>query len=340
MKQIFIIGSGGPDKLRLRESPDPSPAAGEVRIRVKASGVNFADILARQGLYPDAPKIPCVVGYEVSGTADAVGPGLDQSWVGRDVFALTRFGGYSDVANVTEKQVFEKPASLSHEQAAAIPVNYLTAWQLLVVMGSLKPEETVLIHNAGGGVGLAAIDIARHIGSTIYGTASSGKHAFLRQRGLHQAIDYRTKDWTVELKRLTRGKSVALITDPLGGNHWKKSFNALRSTGRLGMFGVSVATTSKLFGPLRLLPVALGMPWFHPIPLMNRNKAVFGVNLGHMWHETGMIANWMRTLLKGVADGWVRPHVDKTFPLEKVGEAQTYMEERQNTGKVILTTGD
>ena len=175
---------------------------------------------------------------------------------------------------VPEKQTFAKPASLSHELAAAIPVNYLTAWQLLVVMGSLKREETVLVHNVGGGVGLAAIDIAGHIGATIYGTASSGKHAFLLQHGLHEAIDYRTKDWAVELERLTNGKGVALITDPLGGNHWKKSYKALRSTGRLGMFGVSVATTSKLFGPLRLLPVALGMPLFHPLALMNTNKQI------------------------------------------------------------------
>ena len=338
MKQMFIVGHGGPEKLQLRESSDPSPAAGEIRIRVKASGVNFADILARRGLYPDSPRIPCVVGYEVSGTADTVGSGVDQSWVGRDVFALTRFGGYSDVVVVPEKQLFAKPASLSHEQAAAIPVNYLTAWQLLVVMGSLKREETVLVHNVGGGVGLAAIDIALHIGAKIYGTASSGKHAFLKQRGVDEAIDYRTKDWAVELHRLTNGKGVALITDPLGGNHWRKSYKALRSTGRLGMFGVSVATTSKLFGPLRLLPVALGMPFFHPLALMNANRSVFGVNLGHMWHETDMIAGWMEILLKGVADGWVRPHVDKSFPLAQVGEAQTYIEERKNTGKVVLTT--
>jgi synaptic vesicle membrane protein VAT-1 len=338
MKQMFIVGHGGPEKLQLRQSPDPSPAQGEVRIRVKASGINFADILARQGLYPDAPRIPCVVGYEVSGTVDAVGPGSGQSWIDRDVFALTRFGGYSDVVVVPEKHVFPKPASLSHEQAAAIPVNYLTAWQLLVVMGSLKREETVLVHNVGGGVGLAAIDIARHIGSTIYGTASSAKHAFLFERGVHEAIDYRAKDWVVELDRLTNGKGVALITDPLGGNHWKKSYKALRSTGRLGMFGVSVATTSKLPGPLRLLPLALGTPFFHPLALMNANKSVFGVNLGHMWHESDMIAGWMEILLKGVADGWVRPHVDKSFPLAQAGEAQTYIEERKNIGKVVLTT--
>ena len=338
MQQIFIVGHGGPDKLQLRESPDPHPARGEIRIRVKASGVNFADILARQGLYPDAPKLPCVIGYEVSGTVDTTGPGVDPSWIGRDVFALTRFGGYSDVVIGPEKQAFTKPASLSHEQAAAVPVNYLTAWQLLVVMGALKPEETVLVHNAGGGVGLAAIDIARHLGATIYGTASNAKHAFLRQRGLHEAIDYRTKDWTVELERLSQGKGVALITDPLGGNHWKKSYKALRSTGRLGMFGISVATSSKLSGSLRLLPVALGMPFFHPLALMNANKSVFGVNLGHMWHETDMIKGWMEILLNGVAEGWVRPHVDKSFPLAQVGEAQTYMEERRNIGKVVLTT--
>ena len=337
MKQIFIVGHGGPEKLQLRESPDPVPGQGEIRIRVKASGVNFADILARQGLYPDSPKIPCVVGYEVSGTGDAVGPGVDQAWIGRDICALTRFGGYSDVIVVPEKQAFAKPVSLSHEQAAAIPVNYLTAWQLLVVMGSLKPEETVLVHNAGGGVGLAAIDIARHIGATIYGTASSAKHAFLLERGLHQAIDYRTKDWAVELARLTNGKGVALITDPLGGSHWMKSYRALRSPGRLGVFGVSVVTTSKLSGPLRLLPTALGMPLFHPLALMNKNKSVFGVNLGHMWHESDMIAGWMEKLLKGVADGWVRPHVDKAIPLAQAGEAQTYIEERKNTGKVVLT---
>jgi NADPH:quinone reductase-like Zn-dependent oxidoreductase len=338
MRQVFITGYGGPDKLQVRESPDPAPTQGEVRIRVEAIGINFADILARQGLYPDAPKVPCVVGYEVSGVIDATGSAVDASWIGKDAVALTRFGGYSDVVVVPVAQVFAKPASLSHERAAAIPVNYLTAWELLVIMGSLKPNETVLIHNAGGGVGLAAIDIARHVGATIFGTASNSKHPFLKERGLHEAIDYRTGDWTGELTRLTEGKGVALIIDPIGGHHWRKSFKALRSTGRLGMFGISAATTSKLFGPLRMLPVALGMPLFHPIALVNHNKCVFGVNLGHLWHEGEMIACWMQILLQGVADGWVRPHVDKTFPLAQVGAAHTYIEERKNIGKVVLLT--
>jgi NADPH:quinone reductase-like Zn-dependent oxidoreductase len=336
MKQIFITGHGGPEKLKIQEAPDPTPGEGTLRIRVKASGINFADILARQGLYPDSPKIPCVVGYEVSGAVDAAGKGAGESWVGKDVIAMTRFGGYSDVVVVPANQVFERPASLTHEQCAAIPVNYLTAWQLLVVMGSLSEHETVLIHNAGGGVGLAAIDIARHIGARILGTASTGKHAFLKQRGLHEAIDYRTQDWTVELKRLTDGRGVELIIDPMGGSHWKKSYKALRNTGRLGMFGISAVTESSLFGPLRLLPVALGMPFFHPIPLMNNNRSVFGVNLGHMWHEGHKIRVWMEALLRGVSEGWVRPHVDKAFGFDQAGEAQAYMEARRNIGKVVL----
>jgi synaptic vesicle membrane protein VAT-1 len=336
MKQIVITGHGGPEKLKIQEASDPTPSEGALRIRVKASGINFADILARQGLYPDAPKIPSVVGYEISGTVDAVGQGVDPSWVGKDVFALTRFGGYSDVVVVPLGQVFERPASLSHEQCAAIPVNYLTAWQLLVVMGSLSKDEAVLVHNAGGGVGLAAIDIARHIGARIFGTASSGKHAFLKERGLHEAIDYRTQDWSVELDKLTEGRGVELITDPLGGKHWKKSWKALRSSGRLGMFGISVATESGLFGPLRLLPVAFGMPFFHPISLMNNNKSAFGVNLGHLWHELEKIRTWMDALLKGVREEWVRPHVDKVFSFAQAGEAQAYIEARKNVGKVVL----
>ncbi len=338
MKQVWIVATGGPENLQLREAPDSQPQAGELRIRVRASGINFADILARKGLYPDAPKLPAVVGYEVSGTVDAVGPQTDTGWIGKEVFALTHFRGYADAVVVPQALTFEKPAALSFEQAAAIPVNYLTAWQLLVVMGALKPGETVLIHNAGSGVGLAAIDIARHIGATIYGTASARKHAFLRQRGLHEPIDYTKLDWAREVTRLTQGRGVELITDPLGGPEWKKSYRALRHTGRLGMFGASTMTESRLPGPLKLLKVGLGMPWFNPVALMNQNRSVFGVNLGHLWHEAPKIEAWMKVLVDGVNAGWVRPHVDRTFPLAHAGEAQAYVESRKNTGKIVLVT--
>jgi NADPH:quinone reductase-like Zn-dependent oxidoreductase len=336
MKQVVITRTGGPEVLRVQESADPEPTGAELRIRVAASGVNFADILARKGLYPDAPKLPAVVGYEVSGTVDAAGPDAAPDLVGQEVFALTRFRGYADTVVVPDNQVFPKPAGLSHAQCAALPVNYFTAWQLMVTVGSLSADETVLIHNAGGGVGLAAIDIGRHVGARMIGTASAGKHAFLAERGLDHAIDYTRGDWRPEVQRLTGDRGVELVLDPLGGSHWKKSYQALRHTGRLGMFGISTASDSRLPGPLKLVGMAAGLPLFNPISLMNSNKAVFGVNLGHLWHEVDKIRLWADALVAGVAEGWVRPHVDRTFPLADAGEAHAYIEARRNTGKVIL----
>ena len=148
--------------------------------------------------------------------------------------ALTRFGGQSELVAVKATQMFEKPEKLTFEQAAAIPVNYLTAYALLVVMGSLHAGESVLIHNAGGGVGLAALDIAKKIGAVTYGTASPGKHKFLTERGLDHPIDYRKQDWLPVLQQLTNGRGVDLVIDPIGGAHWKKSYAALQTHRTLG----------------------------------------------------------------------------------------------------------
>src|SRR5205807_8646110 len=188
MRAVVTTRNGDVGALKVEERPDPVPSKGQVLIRVKASGLNFADILARQGLYPDGPPKPCVMGYEVSGTVEAVGDGTDQTLIGNSVIAMTRFGGQAELVVAPITQILEKPETLSFEQGAAIPTNYLTAWALLVAMGGLKKDEAVLIHNAGGGVGLAALDIAKHIGATTYGTASAAKHEFLKARGLDHAI--------------------------------------------------------------------------------------------------------------------------------------------------------
>ena len=340
MKQIVITKYGDPDVLKIQESKDPKPSAGEVLIKVKAIGVNFADILARKGLYPDAPKPPCVVGYEVSGIIETAGQGVDSSIVGKSVLALTRFNGYSDKVCVSENAVFIIPGSLDFERAAAIPVNYLTAYQLLCVMGGLKKGESVLIHNAGGGVGLAALDISLHLEATTYGTSSVGKHSFLMERGLNHPIDYRNQDFLSSIMSLTGGKGVEMVIDPIGGKNWKKSYRALRSTGRLGMFGVSTVTESTMGRLFSFIKLITQMPWYNPLGLMNANKSVFGVNLGHMWNERNKIGGWMQKILQGVEEGWVRPHVDRTFLFEQAGEAHAYIEARKNIGKIVLVTGD
>ena len=336
MRQVVTTRNGGIEVLQVQEVPDPQAGAGEAVVAVKAAGLNFADIMARQGLYPDGPSKPCVMGYEVAGVVESVGEGVDQSILGVPVVAMTRFGGQSEKVVVAEPQLFEKPQSLSFEQAAAIPVNYLTAYALLVAMGGLRAKESVLIHNAGGGVGLAALDIAKKIGATTYGTASPSKHEFLRERGLDHPIDYRTQDWLPILLELTDRRGVELAIDPIGGSHWKKSFKALRHTGRLGMFGVSTASANGLSGKLKMVKAALQMPRFHPLGLLNKNRGVFGLNLGHMWHEPEKVMEWIEALLAGVNEGWIRPHVDRTFPFAQAGEAHAYMEARKNIGKVIL----
>jgi NADPH:quinone reductase-like Zn-dependent oxidoreductase len=336
MRAIVTTRNGDISVLQVEQRPDPQPTAGQVLIRVKAAGLNFADILARQGLYPDGPPKPCVMGYEVAGTVEAAGEGVDRSIVGNLVIAMTRFGGQAELVAVPAFQVFEKPPNLTFEQAAAIPVNYLTAWALLVTMGGLQKDEAVLIHNAGGGVGLAALDIAKHIGARTFGTASEGKHEFLRQRGLDHPIDYRNQDWLPVLKELTHGRGVELVIDPLGGQSWKQSYQALRATGRMAVFGMSVASASGLSGKIRALKAVLSMPRFNPLGLMNRNKGVFGLNLGHLWGEGEKVAAWTREIMRGVDEGWIRPHVDRAFPFNQIREAHSYMESRKNIGKVVL----
>ena len=181
MRVVVITAHGGPEVLQVQERPDPVAGAGEVLIDVAAAGINFADVMARMGLYPDAPKTPCVVGYEVAGTILAVGEGVDGLAPGQRVLSGTKFGGYASQVAVPSGDVVALPDRLSFEQGAAIPVNYATAWAGLVGYGSLRPGERVLIHSAGGGVGIAATQIAKRWGAEVYGTASPGKHARIRE---------------------------------------------------------------------------------------------------------------------------------------------------------------
>jgi NADPH:quinone reductase-like Zn-dependent oxidoreductase len=336
MRQIVMMKAGGVDVMKIHEVDEPRPGKGEVKIDVKASGINFADILARRGIYPDAPKKPCVVGYEVSGLIESVGEGVDPSLVGKPVIGVLRFGGYAEKVVASLSRTILKPESLSFEQGAALPVNYLTAYQLLVVMGGLKQDDRLLIHNAGSGVGLAALDLAKHIGAVPYGTSSAHKHESLKERGFIHLWDYRTQDWLEEIPSITDGLGFDMIIDPIGGKNTWKNYRALARTGRLGLFGLATATQTKISAKINLVKTVLTMPRFHPVRLMNANKGIFGVNIGHMWSYEEKLLGWLQEIMKGVEEGWLRPHVDSVFPLEKAAEAHSYIEARRNIGKVVL----
>ncbi len=341
MRQIWIPKAGPPEVLELREARDPLPARGELRIRVEATGVNFADIMGRLGIYPDLPKMPVVVGYEVAGKIDTVGQDVESDWIGRDVLAMTRFGGYSDVVCVPERQVWTRPPGMSAEEGAAIPVNYLTAHQLLVVMGGLRAGETVLVHSAGGGVGIAAIQIARALGAEVIGTASAGKHDFLKSLGVAHCIDYTRENFEQRVREVTNGRGVELAIDPVGGKSFKQSYRSLSPTGRLGVFGMSAAAPGKTRKLMGFLKAAVQTPWltFNPARLMNDNKGVFGVNLGHLWEEIDRISSWTETLLEQYRAGAIKPVIAERFPLERAADAHHYIQDRKNIGKVVLVTG-
>ena len=338
MRQAVITRHGPPDVFEIREGPDPMPAAGELRIRVRAVGINFADILSRLGLYPDAPKPPMVVGYEVAGQIDAIGSDVTGFSEGERIVALTRFGGYSDVVAAPAVQCFHFPDRLSDAEAAAVPVNYLTAAIALYRMAALAPNETVLVHNAGGGVGIAATQLARLRRAKVIGTASAMKHDALRSFGVDHAIDYRHANVADEVKKITRGRGVDVVLDPIGGRSFTDSYRLLAPLGRLIIFGLSAAAAGERRSWFRALRAWASTPRFDPLSMINRNRGVFGLHIGHLWEERGQLAPMMDMLMTELRAERLRPVVAKTFPLDRVADAHRFIQSRANIGKVVLTT--
>jgi synaptic vesicle membrane protein VAT-1 len=335
MRQVWIPRTGGPEVLEVRDAPEPEPGEKQVRIRVAAAGLNFADTLARIGLYPDAPRLPAVVGYEVAGTIDKVGPGANGA-VGTRVLAFTRFGGHSEAVVVPAHQAVPIPDDLSFDKAAAIPVIYTTAWLMLVWLGNVRRGERVLVHAAAGGVGTAALQICRVKGAEVIGTASRSKHARLKELGIAHAIDYRTEDFEVEVLRITAGRGVDIVLDAVGGESLAKSYRCLAPLGRLFTFGGSGFAPKGTRNPLHMLKGLLATPSFKPFSMMNRNRGVFGVNLGHLWGETETLRTILGDIMVLVRDKQLDPIVDKAFRFDQAADAHRFIQERKNFGKVLL----
>src|SRR4029453_6896619 len=279
MRAVVLTQTGGPEGFQVLERPDPVVGAGEVRIAVRAAGLNFADTMARVGLYPAAPKPPCVLGYEVAGEVETIGEGVSGLTVGQRVMAGTQFGGQAELAVALARDVMPMPEHLSFEEGAAFCVTYGTAYAALVIMGGLRGQDRVLIHSAGGGVGTAATQIARNAGAEIYGTASAAKHPAIQAQGVHHPIDYRTQDFKAEVRRLTDGEGVDIVMDALGPTSFRKDYRILRPGGRLIMYNLSDALNEKglnmraAASSLLRLPTST-MPWWNPGRMLNQNRGV------------------------------------------------------------------
>ena len=337
MRAVWITRAGGPEVLAVRQSADPQPDRSEVRIAVRAAGLNFAEVMARQGLYPDAPKPPCVVGYEVSGVIDAVGAGVTGLEVGQRVLALVRFGGHADTVCAPAERVLPMPDDLSFTDGAALPVNYLTAYHMLFRVANLRPGARVLVHMAAGGVGLAVLQLCRTVPDVItFGTASAVKHGVLREEGCTHPIDYRTEDYSARVRELTGGEGVDLVLDALGGRDCKRGLRLLRPVGQLISYGFANISAGERRSVRRLVGQLAGVPLLTPYGLANRNRTVSGVNLGHLWGRSDLLREELVALLDLWRAGAIRPRVDGVYPFEEAAAAHRRISERRNIGKVVL----
>ena len=332
MKRIVYTKRGGLEAIEIIDEKSPEPGNNEVMIEVHRAGINFADLMMRQGLYGAAPDFPFTPGYEVSGVIRAIGSDVERHNVGDRVVALTGFGGYAEQVVVSEERAWTLPDNVSFDAAAALPVTYLTAHHMLVHLGNFREGDSVLVHHAAGGVGTATAQIVKALkGGRIYGTASVEKADFVEEMGMIHIP--RGEDFVQRIKGESDGVHHAL--DPVGGKHVMESYKALRNGGRLYVFGASSAVK----GPKRSLWTAIKMwrttPRFDPIRMMNSNKSVYGVHMG-MWKDEEIAREQMIALASMLEKGQIDPVIDSVYRFEDVAKAQQYIHNRGNRGKVLL----
>lgn len=333
MKAVIVTKHGDPDKMEIQDVSMPIPGPNEICIKVSKAGINFADILSRMGLYPGAPKPPFTPGMEVSGTIHELGPDVEGFEVGDRVVGSGTNGGYAEYTVSNCKGVFKIPKDVSFEVAASFPAVYLTSYLMIIHPGDLQPGESILIHGAAGGVGLASIELAKIAGAkTIFGTCSPSKHEFIQERGV---LPVDKDNFLAEIMQWTDDKGVDLVLDPIGGEHLMQSYRCLGSGGRVCSFGISDMAPGKKRSHWHRIKSWLSFPKFDPLKMMTSNRGVFGIHLGR-WKNWEHLDKARKDLMGWISEGKISPHVDKVFPSEKVSDAHHYIQDRKNIGKVLL----
>ena len=335
VRRAVITRSGGPEVFEVREgAPDALPADG-IRIAVKASGVNFADLMMRMGMYPEAPKPPFTPGYEVAGEVTEIGSAVlpGKFTKGDRVVAAAKFGAYASEITVSIAQARKMPDAMTWEEGASIPVNWGTAWVALEEMARVRKGDRVLVHSAAGGVGVAAVQIAVAAGATVVGlTGSPAKSQAIRDLGASDV--WSNEEWAGRDK-----ERFDIIIEAIGGAELKRCYSRLQPAGRVVTFGVSSMIGGEKRSILKVAGTMLKMPFFTPLGLMNANKGIFGLNMLKMF-EPDQIER-VGSALDHVMDGFrakkFRAVVGKTFPLAEAGAAQSHLQSRGNVGKVVLT---
>jgi NADPH:quinone reductase-like Zn-dependent oxidoreductase len=338
MKAYFLKKFGTSDKaFELRDAAVPEPTENQIQIKSEAFGLNFADVMARQGLYQDAPPLPAVLGYEVVGTVSKIGSKVKNFQIGQRVVALTRFGGYAEYAVTDERAAVTIPDDMDTGVAAAIATQYCTAYYCAYEMAPLFEGQHVLIQAAAGGVGIALVQMAKNKGCVVYGTAGSeDKMIFLRDLGVDHPINYKTTDFEAYVKKLRDKEGLDVIFDSLGGKAVKKGFNLLASGGRIVCFGVG-SRANKAKGIINDLSLALGFGIYSPIQYLLNSKGMIGVNMLRLAdNKPDTLQRCMKNVSNMIINKELNPHVGGKFSHTELAKAHDFLGGRGSIGKIIV----
>jgi NADPH:quinone reductase-like Zn-dependent oxidoreductase len=336
LKAIILKKYGNPDvAFEINEVPTPTPKDDEVLIKVKYCGINFADVLARTGLYEEAPKPPSVLGYDVAGHVEAIGSKVTKYKVGDRVVALTRFGGYAEYAIAKEFGMTIVPEGIELAVAPAMATQACTAYYCTHDCVKLRKGDKVLIQAAAGGVGSILVQIAKHYGCVVFATASTSKLDFVKSLGADHVIDY-TKMGFDEAVKSIAPKGIDIVLDSLGGQAFKKAMKLLRPGGRMICYGAAENLAAKN-NKLNLIPLATGFGIFSPIPLLMKSKSIITANMLKIAdYKPNVFSEVFEETMTMAHQGIIKPHLGKVFAATDFAAAHNYIESRQSIGKVVL----
>ena len=340
MKSVILTKYGAPEVLKVKELKTPEPLNNEVRIKVHYAGINFAEIMARMKLYPGGPKPGSVLGGEVSGIIEEIGKDVKGLNIGQKVMGLSLNGSYSSHVCMDSNAIIPLPNNFKLDEAAAFPVIYITAYMMMFDLGNLQDGDTFLIHGAGGGVGTAAIQLAKTKNIKIIGTSSSWKHSRLTDMGVDKCIDYNTEDTEKEIMSFTKGKGVDLVIDPVGAKNWKLSYKCLAKMGKLIIYGDQNLVKGDKLNPLAAIKELYSMPKYRPMDLMANNKVVMGYHLGRFKGHEWKVKRSIENLIKLINKHDIHPIIDRKFSFNDTSKAHRHIQNRKNFGKVLLDFTD
>lgn len=333
MKHVMIDKFGDIDEMKLMDTPIPEPTSGEVRVKIQAAGASYPDVAIRNGSYPEKIILPATLGYDLAGVVDALGETVMGFEIGQPVAALTMTGGYAEYAIVPADELIPVPSDVDPAVASIIPLNYLTAYQMLTRTAKVRKGQTILIHSAAGGVGTAVLEICRYLGVRALGTASAAKHNLVRSLG-GEPIDYQTTDFVEETRRLTDGMGVNFAFDPIGGEHFWRSFQTLKRGGHVVVYGQNNLTTH----PERATLEYLNNVRYVAQMFLTPGRGVKLYRIRYMrsnhpeWYREDMAA-----LFEMLRAGSIKPVIAARLPLEEAKHAHQMIENKMVSGAIVLT---